>query len=127
MSKKIFPLAIALTLYTFSSPFAATQHLSEYDWDDPSAAIHRKTGSLDILSSDETLKDNDYCTDKCRGYSTTITICDAGFELKTCSDYNCFEYHKCEATGCAPGYDTELKDCIIDVQEDNYLCSKCIE
>ena len=65
------------------------------------------------------------CTQLCTGYSATITECPDGYEMLTCEATNCSNYHKCEESPCAPGYDRSSKDCPIIVQPDNYLCTRC--
>lgn len=124
MSKKTL-LLFAVAVLTAGNASAATTHLSEYNWDDPSGSS-RSVAEMPVESSGAGENRNS-CMQKCPGYSMTITECSAGYELKSCESANCGEYHKCEPNGCAPGYDMELKDCPIDVQEDNYMCSKCIE
>ncbi len=126
MNKKLLFLAIALASFGAGRVWASTTHLSEFNWDNPSG----NTGRSAVDEFGQPLNNgsaNNSCTQKCPGYSMTVTECSDGYELKTCNDQACVEYHKCEATGCAPGFDTEYKDCPIEVQEDNYMCSKCIE
>lgn len=125
MRKQLFLLTAAAVLAA-GNAFAATTHLSEFNWDDP-AAGGRSAASMpeEFMSSSGGNVKN--CMQQCPGYSMTVTECSAGYVLKSCESANCAEYHKCEPNGCAPGYDMELKDCAIDVQEDNYLCSKCID
>ncbi len=68
---------------------------------------------------------SDMCTQLCQGYSATITECPEGYEMLSCESVNCANYHKCEASPCAPGYDRSFKDCMIVAQPDNYQCTKC--
>lgn len=130
MNKKIAFIAIALASFSISHALASTTHLSEFNWDNPSGNNGRNTGitgKTDAFGQPLQDSGNNACTQKCPGYSMTVTECSDGYELKTCEDSACSEYHKCEATGCEPGFDTEFKDCPIEVQEDNYMCSKCAE
>lgn len=120
MKNKFAFLAIALASFCISPAFASTTHLSEFNWDDPSG---KGKNGKDQSSAD----DGRSCAEKCEGYKVFITECEEGFDLVSCEESGCFEYHKCEPNGCNPGYNTEFKDCAIEVQEDNYLCSKCIE
>ena len=68
---------------------------------------------------------NNSCPTQCPGYSPDIDSCPAGSELSSCPD--CAGWYKCVESECAPGYDKNYKECNIDVQEDNYLCSKCVD
>lgn len=126
--KKTLLLALSFTLLAFGNAQAASSPLNEYNWGMPNNGAAPQQGKPKTDEFGRALNGkaaNNACTASCPGYSSTITECPDGFEMVTCGKPSCFEYHKCEQSPCAPGYDTSYKDCPIIVQPDNYLCSKC--
>lgn len=134
MKLKLVFLSLAALSLSISSSYAASTHLSEYEWkSSPVGDIPEKAATSSAndkafnWGATDSEKTANTCSTQCSGFSKETTSCDTGQELINCEVSGCGEYRKCEESGCAPGYDKEFKDCAIDVQEDNYLCSKCIE
>lgn len=134
--KKIFLTALVLSLYSWSNVEAASGSINQNNLDMQSLSTSTRGETISprrlidefgnpISGSATTEEGQQICTQSCIGYSTSISQCPDGFELKTCQTPGCFTYHKCEQSPCAYGYDTSYKECPIEVQADNYLCSKC--
>lgn len=135
ISKLVFLSLVALSL-NISSSYAASTHLTEYEWGNPAIEDASKENKPTLVNpsafswdgTDSNAKTtNDVCSTQCTGFTKNNTSCDDGYSLVTCEASGCSEYSKCEENGCAPGFDKEFKDCAIDVQEDNYQCSKCVQ
>lgn len=70
---------------------------------------------------------SDYCNRICTDYNINISVCPDGMELRSCAEDGCESYKRCAGVPCREGYDTEIKACDIEIQTDNYFCSKCKE
>lgn len=70
---------------------------------------------------------SDYCNRICTDYDINTSVCPDGMELRSCAENSCENYKRCVGVPCRAGYDTEVKACDIEIQTDNYFCSKCKE
>lgn len=131
--KKIFVISSIIALGYASMTYAASSPLNEHNWSmpntesTPAPKSGRLRNNIDEFGNPMTPNNNasSSCAQACIGYSSTISDCPEGYVLTTCQAPGCYNFNKCEPSPCAPEYDSRLKDCPIDVQPDNYLCTKC--
>lgn len=125
-SKTALLCIISSIFFSVNTASAGVTPLNEYEWDD--LRIMQQEGKELLENSNEidfNAPQGNLCQNLCEGYSETITECPAGTEMSSCKENGCSHMYKCVASDCAPGYDKNYKECEIEVQEDNYFCSKC--
>lgn len=121
-------ICLTSLILNVGSVTAGITPLNEYEWKDKTIGDSTEvSGYSEGIPASDTSENisADSCPNQCPGYSPDIGSCPAGSELSSCS--GCAGWYKCVESECAPGYDKNYKECNIDVQEDNYLCSKCID
>lgn len=124
MKFKLAILSLMAVLLSANLALAASTPLNEFNWDAPKPSS-RGTGAN--TPSDPGGKATDSCSLKCVSYSAETTECGDGEALEACSEVGCGNLFKCVATPCAQGFSADIKDCNIEIQEDNFLCTKCME
>lgn len=76
---------------------------------------------------DSPMTAEEYCPAVCEGYTAEALDCGQDMEPKACPDSDCGNYYKCMPVVCEDGYDTKLKKCALEIQPDNFRCSKCAQ
>ncbi len=122
--KKITLFCFLACLFCYSELSARSTPLNEYNWDPKLGRGAQLDAYGNPIKKGKEIK---ACMEKCEGYSTEISSCDEGYELVSCEADGCSSLYKCVETPCDEGFDTTLKNCMIEVQETNYLCTKCID
>ena len=128
MSKKQLTIIFLILSLMYFQPAAAGIR-SIVDWGGENAQTDNAGFFLDSTSSAPSFNndiDNSYCQNACPGY-TLSPVCPDGMEARSCLQNDCSAYKRCEGTPCQEGFDTKVKACDIDIQIDNYFCSKCKE
>ena len=110
--KKIFLSALIISAFVAANSFAAS--MTDEFGRPINTTAKGKNGELSV------------CEKACPGYSLEIVTCPSGFTIATCGSKGCQEYKKCEKDPCQEGFDTSLKTCPIETQEDDYLCTRCM-
>ena len=78
-------------------------------------------------TQDNLITAEEYCPTACPGFTTETLDCGQDMEPKACVDSDCGNYYKCMPVVCEEGFDTKLKKCALEIQPDNYRCSKCAQ
>lgn len=85
------------------------------------------SGSTMSGSPNRPMTAEEYCPTVCQGYTLGALECGQEMEPKACPDSDCGNYYKCMPVVCEDGYDTKLKKCALEIQPDNFRCSKCAQ
>ena len=121
--KKIALFCFFVSLCLTSNAFCRSTSLNQYDWD--KSLSKQKT---DVFGNPiNGAQYNSVCVQKCPGYSPDIESCEDGYVPVRCEANGCSDFYKCENIPCEEGFDSTLKNCMIEVQESNYLCTRCID
>ena len=79
------------------------------------------------MAQDIPLTAEEYCPKACPGFTAETLDCGQDMEPKACIDSDCGNYYKCMPIVCEEGFDTKLKKCALEIQPDNFRCSKCAQ
>lgn len=128
MNKKYLFLTTLTVLLTALSPANAGIR-SIVDWGGENARTDSAGFYVDSPASVSHTEPqaSEYCSRICQEYDINTSACPDGMELRSCDQSDCKSYKRCVGIPCREGYDTEVKACDIEIQTDNYFCSKCKE
>lgn len=121
--RKFTVFCLLISFCWTSNALGRSTPLNEYNWDNSLSPQQTDVFGNPINGS----QNNSVCANSCPGYSPEISSCDDGYVPVRCEAEGCSNFYKCDSIPCEEGFDSSLKNCMIEVQESNYLCTRCID